>query len=75
MKYDHKKPKQYERIYVTIDENSLDGFLVVFEDENGESILARTRTMVQAYNRATHFRKVLDSGELLKPDKSVYEDL
>lgn len=45
---------------------------VVFDDENGRSVLSKCATHDEAVKRSTHFHKVLMGGGLLKADESVW---
>lgn len=48
-------------------------YAVIFQDENGMSILTRTKTKEHAKTLADVFAKQLKEGRLLKPHKSAYE--
>lgn len=61
----------YREIVVEEDRYKEYRWLVRFYDDNGHSILARTRTEKQADARAKYHRGVLEGGRLLRPDKSV----
>jgi hypothetical protein len=58
-------------IYILYD--TVHGLYVVwFEDKNGRSILAKTKTLKEATKRAIAHRKRSREGKLLKADKSVW---
>lgn len=46
---------------------------VLFQDENGESILAKTNSKEYAQKIINKFKKDLKNGILLKPFKSAYK--
>ena len=48
-------------------------FHVIFQDDNGESILAKTMGEEEADERAEHFKSELSAGHLLTPDASANE--
>lgn len=55
-------------------EGRADGvYEVIFRDENGMSILARSRSPEVAKRKMNKFKKEMEQGKLLKEDKSVWK--
>lgn len=68
------QPTKYD-IVVQFDDNELERvYLVRFYDENGSSILAKTKNNKLAMKYRNKFRKDLERGILLRPYKSAYKE-
>lgn len=55
-------------IIVEDDFDNMEGYVVVFRDDGGESILSRQLTLAAAQRRARHFTRELAAKRLLVPD-------
>lgn len=62
--------KDVEKIYIDYDGGC---YCVMFQDESGFSILAKTRTRAVAERKVEKFSNHLRSGRLLRPEASVYK--
>lgn len=61
-----------KKIYVVGDLGDFKNNIIMFEDENGESILAITRSNEYAEKLKARFERYLEEGRLLRPYKSAY---
>jgi len=63
-----------KRIYIAseIEHDFPEIYLVLFQDNTGQSILSKTKRLDIARQRANKFKRDLDKGRLLKADKTIY---
>jgi len=67
--------KQVAKGSVGIDITPKGNYAIIFTDKNGRSILGKTSRQTTAIVFAKKYQKDLDSGKLLREDKSAWSDL